>query len=81
METIKPNRKVNFERTVIFMKQIITVRHKDGFEMMVNLDNVSRIVKCSDGTAKVYYTYAGAYDMLRTEYDDIMHMINGTTII
>lgn len=47
--------------------------------MMLNLDNVSRIVKCSDGTAKVYYTYAGGYDMLKTEYEDVMHMINGTT--
>lgn len=61
------------------MKQIITVRHRHGFEMMLNLDNVSRIVKCSDGTAKVYYTYAGGYDELKTEYDDIIHMINGTT--
>lgn len=61
------------------MKQIITVRHIKGFEMMLNLDNVSRIVKCSDGAAKVYYTYAGGYDELRTEYDDVMHMINGTT--
>jgi len=61
------------------MKQIINVKHQRGFEMLLNLDNVSRIVKCSDGSAKVYYTYAGGFDELRTEYDDIINMINGTT--